>query len=307
MMNSTCELLSKFNGIVDKKFSRQQFITIFEWVSRLKAEGVYTFDNIFGFKKTGLKLGGGVSKARVALDVRIVDVENGEIVDSFVVEGTASSAKFKVKGDYKGSRFGSNAVGNTPLGEATREALAKAATKIDDVIPDRKDDPRNVAADEEESGSNNRMASKSRRGSSGPDARGSSSRLTSKMKHLCTTKFNFIWSGCKIVKKSKTGKRIMVLKMENSKKQTVKPADIRVITPMENAEIGQDVLMTCNLDETPCSWERKYGYAQCVVVDTMDSDVIVSCKGKEYQVNMDNLSKVVKYSSKKRKSKVAKK
>ena len=52
MMNNTCELLSKFNGIVDKKFSRQQFITIFEWVSRLKAEGVYTFDNIFGFKKT---------------------------------------------------------------------------------------------------------------------------------------------------------------------------------------------------------------------------------------------------------------
>ena len=261
---------------------------------------------LFGFKKTGLKLGGGVSKARVALDVRIVDVEKGEIVDSFVVEGTASSAKFKLKGDYKGSRFGSNAFGNTPLGEATREALAKAATKIDDIIPDRKDDPRNVA--EEENSQDEAMAKSSRSGQSGRDSRGRSSKLTTQTKHLCTTRFNDIWSGCKIIKRSKTGKRIMVLKMEASKKQTVKPQDIRVITPVSEVEIGQDVLMTCNLEETPCSWERKYGYAQCVVVDSMDSDVIVTCKGKEYQVGLDNLSKIKKLSVKKKsKKKVAKK
>ncbi len=144
LINSDRRYSPRKNQFKSAHYSITGAVTAFELCNQ-GGDAKVDVGGLFGFKNTGLKVGGGVTKAKVGLDVRIVDVESGEILDSFTVEGSSSSAKFNVDGDYKGSRFGSKAFGNTPLGEATRVALAKAANKIDGILPDRKDDPREVA------------------------------------------------------------------------------------------------------------------------------------------------------------------
>jgi len=86
-----------------------------------------------GSSGLGGALGGiGVSNksGKVGLDLRVVEVSSGKIVDAFVVSSKASKSGFALKGGYKGIVLGGDQFSKTPLGEATREALHKAVIEI---------------------------------------------------------------------------------------------------------------------------------------------------------------------------------
>jgi curli biogenesis system outer membrane secretion channel CsgG len=64
--------------------------------------------------------------ARVGVDIRLVDAATGQILKSFNADGQAKSLGVGFAGNVQGITFGSDAFFKTPLGQATREAMAKA-------------------------------------------------------------------------------------------------------------------------------------------------------------------------------------
>lgn len=79
----------------------------------------------------GVSLGATLVRAQVGIDVRIYDARTTEVLASTVARGTASTRGVDVRysnqntGDFGGSAFGS-----TPLGRASRDAIAQAVKFI---------------------------------------------------------------------------------------------------------------------------------------------------------------------------------
>jgi curli biogenesis system outer membrane secretion channel CsgG len=68
--------------------------------------------------------------AHVAVDIRLVDSSTGQILSSFNATAKAQQTGITFAADVQGTRFGSDAFLKTPLGKATREAVAKAVEFI---------------------------------------------------------------------------------------------------------------------------------------------------------------------------------
>jgi curli biogenesis system outer membrane secretion channel CsgG len=86
-----------------------------------------------------MKIGGGGARAKVALDVRVIDVETGEIIASVRGEGSRTEKKFNIDAFMKRTDFDIKAAQKTPLGAAMREALENAVKQLVPRIPERKD------------------------------------------------------------------------------------------------------------------------------------------------------------------------
>jgi curli biogenesis system outer membrane secretion channel CsgG len=103
-------------------------VTAFE----LCAEGVggeIDVGNLIGLGsfEVGLKK----QNARAVINVRIVNATTGEVLHSFVSEGTANSVSGSLNVEsLRNLRLNSAAFQNTPLGKAAQEALQNAATEI---------------------------------------------------------------------------------------------------------------------------------------------------------------------------------
>ncbi len=87
----------------------------------------------FGTSRARGWLGG--SSARVSLNVKIADVESGEVLDSVRADGTARSGFFGAAVDYKNLSFGGDAFFQTPLGRATEAAIREAVASVLDSLP----------------------------------------------------------------------------------------------------------------------------------------------------------------------------
>lgn len=77
----------------------------------------------------------GGSAARVSLNLRITDVETGEVLHSVRADGTARSAFFRGAVDYRKVAFGGDAFFQTPLGRATEAAIRDAVARVLDSLP----------------------------------------------------------------------------------------------------------------------------------------------------------------------------
>lgn len=75
------------------------------------------------------------SRSRVALHLRLTDVETGEILASVQTEGAASSGGFGAAINYSKLAFGGDAFYRTPLGRATQVAVRKAVRQILRALP----------------------------------------------------------------------------------------------------------------------------------------------------------------------------
>jgi curli biogenesis system outer membrane secretion channel CsgG len=64
--------------------------------------------------------------AHVAVDIRLVDAATGQILKSHSAAGRAQETALAFAGVVEGVEFGSDAFMKTPLGQATREAIARA-------------------------------------------------------------------------------------------------------------------------------------------------------------------------------------
>jgi curli biogenesis system outer membrane secretion channel CsgG len=100
---------------------------------------VYGTVNEFEYSKSGggggvrlgrIRVGASEAKARVGMDVRIVDAVTSEILFSTRTAADASRTGFKV--GYSGADFGADlgAFQKTPLGEATRKAIVDTVAKM---------------------------------------------------------------------------------------------------------------------------------------------------------------------------------
>ena len=83
-----------------------------------------------GVRIGGFRVGADEAKAHVGMDIRIVDAVTSEIL--FSTRSTADAKRSGFKVGYSGSDFGADlgTFKTTPLGEATRNAIQDAVTKI---------------------------------------------------------------------------------------------------------------------------------------------------------------------------------
>jgi curli biogenesis system outer membrane secretion channel CsgG len=108
--------------------------------ARYLVRGVITDFSVTGdvsgwFGTRGAKVSARSQRARVALNVRVSDVETGEIVASVTAEKSASSGWFGGSVDYRQLAFGGDAFFQTPLGHATEIAIAIAVRDIMRELP----------------------------------------------------------------------------------------------------------------------------------------------------------------------------
>lgn len=87
------------------------------------------------FSNEDVRVRGGRSKARVSMNIKVVDVETGQILTSIESSGKASSGYFGGTVNYKSIAFGGEAYYRTPLGMATREAMDKALSRLMKTLP----------------------------------------------------------------------------------------------------------------------------------------------------------------------------
>lgn len=87
----------------------------------------------FRTETSGGRLGG--RSAKVSLNLRITDVETGEVIASVRADGTARASFFGAAVDYRRLAFGGDAFFQTPLGRATEAAIRDAVARILDRLP----------------------------------------------------------------------------------------------------------------------------------------------------------------------------
>ena len=80
-------------------------------------------------------IGHPIDEAIVAIDLVVVDVQNERLVAADHITGTARAGKTPTRELYRNVGFGSYVFWNTPLGEASRSAIANAVARIDALIP----------------------------------------------------------------------------------------------------------------------------------------------------------------------------
>lgn len=86
----------------------------------------------------GVSLAATTSEAVVGLDIRIYDVSTGQILDSVKAYGKAKSSAAAIDVTKEDWKVGGNSFKQSPLGEATRQAITQAVVEICkrmDVIP----------------------------------------------------------------------------------------------------------------------------------------------------------------------------
>lgn len=78
----------------------------------------------------GLSLGASVVRAQVGIDVRVYDSRTTEVLASTVARGTATTRGVDVRYSNETGDFGGGGFASTPLGKASRQAIAEAVAFI---------------------------------------------------------------------------------------------------------------------------------------------------------------------------------
>ena len=90
-----------------------------------------------GVSFRGISVGGNRNEAYMAIDIRVIDVETGEVVQSRTIEGRSGGFGLRVSG-YRHGLGGSLAKhDNTPAGKAIRAALIEATDYLACVMVDQ--------------------------------------------------------------------------------------------------------------------------------------------------------------------------
>jgi len=134
LINAKKTSLPKKNQFLTAEYSIVGAVTSFELCAEDNGAEVGLDGGWVGVPGIGLKVGAKKEQARVAMDIRIVKVETGEIVKSFTTEGTSDATGFKLGADVRAIDFNMNKLKSTPLGEASRKAIQAAVEKINKAI-----------------------------------------------------------------------------------------------------------------------------------------------------------------------------
>ncbi len=79
-----------------------------------------------GVRISGIGVGLSGSNAHVAIDLRMVDAETGQVIEAHRVAGKASKLGVGLSREVRGMTFGGTTFNETPIGEATRKCISQA-------------------------------------------------------------------------------------------------------------------------------------------------------------------------------------
>ena len=94
-----------------------------------------------GFSFKGISIGGKRERAYIAVDLKLIEVETGEIYDARTVEATSKSGGLRLglsRGGFSGSLGGHK---KTPTGKAIRSCIMEIAEYLECSLIKGKDDP----------------------------------------------------------------------------------------------------------------------------------------------------------------------
>lgn len=77
------------------------------------------------------------STAQVELEIRVIDVASDEIVQAFTTKGLSQMPVGRVDKGFRGASFNTGLFKDSPLGVATKKAVADAADLLKKIFPDR--------------------------------------------------------------------------------------------------------------------------------------------------------------------------
>lgn len=80
-----------------------------------------------GISFMGFGLGGGSAKAYIAVDLKVVDVETSEVIDTRTIEANSESKSLSVSGHFMGLGARTNKEEKTPAGKAIRACVINIA------------------------------------------------------------------------------------------------------------------------------------------------------------------------------------
>jgi curli biogenesis system outer membrane secretion channel CsgG len=76
-----------------------------------------------GLSFMGFGVGGGTAKAYIAVDLKVVDVESSEVIETRTIEANSESSSLALSGNYKGLGGRTNNEEKTPTGKAIRACV----------------------------------------------------------------------------------------------------------------------------------------------------------------------------------------
>ena len=88
----------------------------------------------------GLSLGGGKNKAYIAVDLKVIDTETGEIVDARTIEANAKGSALGAGLSLRNFSVGGESYKKTPTGKAIRACIVYIAEYLECSMVKGKDD-----------------------------------------------------------------------------------------------------------------------------------------------------------------------
>ncbi len=287
LVNADKRTLPKKNGFKAAEYSIVGAVTSFEMCDS-KVGGKVNVGSLFGIKGTDLSVGGKRQEAKVVLDLRVVDTETGEVVLSINEEGTSTATNFDFDARVKEASFGSDIYNSTPVGEATRVALANIVKKLSALVPDK---PQMVAqaitAPPPVAVVSARTAPAAAAVVKPVSATVTQSAYVCSEKIFDQPKFNQDYVLCRVLEKSSSGQRAKVLNLQDGQSKLTTSESLFKIEKIDKVALGQNVLVDCSQVPTQV---KKYcdtkGFRECKVIDETQGEVSIICKGdKEVTVS----------------------
>ncbi|MBC7420086.1 MAG: hypothetical protein H7328_05110 [Bdellovibrio sp.] len=133
LVNSENDVSIKKKAFKKAKYTFVGAVTEFEYCSSEEGGSVNvgSVARAFGFSEApDFRVGRTGSKAKLTVDVRVIDVTTGEVIKTVTTSGEVIDSEFKVDAnmlDYKNTK-------NSPMGKAAREAISKAAHELIAVV-----------------------------------------------------------------------------------------------------------------------------------------------------------------------------
>jgi len=80
-----------------------------------------------GLNFMGFGIGGGTAKAYIAVDLKVIEVETSEVVETRTIEGNSESSSMKLSGSFMGIGGHTDSEDKTPAGKAIRACVINIA------------------------------------------------------------------------------------------------------------------------------------------------------------------------------------
>jgi len=119
---------SKLGKIKGAQYLVMATVSAYEGGTESKGGGISVF---------GIGLGAGSSKAYIAVDLKVVDVESSEVVHTRTIEATSESTHHNLSGGFAGVGVNLGKQSKTPVGKAIRACIINIADYLSCSMVDR--------------------------------------------------------------------------------------------------------------------------------------------------------------------------